>query len=59
MRLIYGSLLGGGVLNIQRRCNLYTGAGNTRVYTVVTVQSAIVLPCEQPNYHMTVTKAIS
>ena len=34
MRLIYGSLLRGEVLSIQRRCGLYTGAANTRVYTV-------------------------
>ena len=31
----YGSPLRGEVLNIQRRCHLYTGAANTRVYTVV------------------------
>ena len=34
MRLIYGSLLRGEILNILRRCGLYTGAANTRVYTV-------------------------
>ena len=34
MRLIYGSPMRGEVLNIQRRCGLYTGAANTRVYTV-------------------------
>ena len=34
MGLIYGSLLRGEILNIQKRCGLRTGAANTRVYTV-------------------------
>ena len=35
MRLIYRSLLRREVLNIQRRCGLYTGAANKWVYTVI------------------------
>ena len=34
MRLIYGSLLIGEVLNIQKRCSLYTGEVNTQVYHI-------------------------
>ena len=34
MGLIYGSLLRGEILNIQRRCSLCTGAANARVFTV-------------------------
>ena len=34
MRLIFGLLRGGEVFDIEVRCGLYTGAANTRVYTV-------------------------
>ena len=37
MRLIFGLLLREEVLEIQKRCDLYTGAANTRVYTVILI----------------------
>ena len=33
--LIFGLLLRGKVLDIQKRCGLYMGATNTRVYMVI------------------------
>ena len=37
MRRIFGLLLRGKVLDIQRKCGLYTRAANTRAY-IVTVR---------------------
>ena len=36
MRFIFGLLMRGEVLDIQRKWDLYSGAANTRVYVLLT-----------------------